>query len=163
EFELTEIRKELRTNQEAERISFRDEELVAQSANDKDFAKLIFYLTLARLELASVGNHLLSDSLQTHFFEGLFQAVLDGKLEEFKEALASCRKESCFEFALTQGPSAFLAEQSGDLDMARQLYRAVCVPSRLYSQPVMFNCLMYAALGERAGDRKAALEGYDLV
>jgi len=163
EFELTEIRKYLRTHQEAERIARRDEELAAQSANDKDFAKAIFYLTLSRLEPADEGNHTLADSKQTHSFESLFQAVLEGRLEEFKEKLASCRKESCYEFQFTQGPAAFLAERNGDLDMAKQLYRSVCVPPGLYFQPITFNCLMYAALGERTGDRKATLEGYDLA
>jgi hypothetical protein len=153
EFELTATQKLLRTGQEAENISHRNQELAAQSANEKDFAKTIFYLTLSRVEVLAA----------TQSLEEFFQAALDGKLDAFKEKLASCRKESRFEFELTLVPSAFLAERNGDFGRAKQLYRGSCVPPRLYSQPVTFSCLMYAALGERIGDRKAALEGYDLA
>src|SRR5262249_37163146 len=85
EFELTAAQKYLRTGQEAESVSRRNQELAAQSANEKDFAKTIFYLALSRVELPRA----------TQSLEELFQAALDGKLDAFKEKLASCRKESC--------------------------------------------------------------------
>ena len=154
-FELIEIKKELRTGQEAMIVSREDEELAAQSTKDKDFPKAIFFLTLSRL----AGSH----SIETQNWEALFQTLLDGKREEFKEKLASCRKTNCSKFVLTQGPLGFLAEQDGDFSNAKRLYRGLCVPPRLYFQPITFNCLVYAALGERTGDRRAALEGYDLA
>jgi hypothetical protein len=80
EFELTEVRKQLRTTQEAERISRRDEELAAQSTNDKDFTKTIFYLTLSRLEPATVStNHTLNDPKKTQNLGSALSGSIGGK------------------------------------------------------------------------------------
>lgn len=156
EFHLTEVKREIRTVQDSVRVARCEQEQAAQNAQDKNYRKAIFFLTLSRL----AGDH----RIDTQNWEELFQSLLDGKREEFRQKLASCEDEHCSELQLTRGPSAFLAEQDGDFDPAKMLYRDLCIhqASTLF-QPVTFHCLMYAALGERIGDRKVTLEGYDLA
>jgi hypothetical protein len=155
EFDVLATRTEFRTRQEAATVSRQNEELATESVKNEDFGKAVFYLRMSRL----AGMPSLTQN-----WEVLFETLAEGKGDGLRTKLTSCKKKRDWSCAFARGPLAFLGQQDGDLITAKTLYRELCLESDpSLSSPRAFPCLMYASLGERSGDRQAALAGYDFA
>lgn len=153
DFSVVEFNHEPRDTPEADIVSRRNEELAFESVKAKDFQKAVFYLRMSRL----AGR-----PSNTQNWEVLFEAELEGKQDDLRRRLPSCKVDySC---AFAQGPMAYLAEQDSDFSTAKKLYQHLCLHEDAgLNLPPTFTCLVYAAFGEHSGDQEAAKEGYDLA